>query len=75
MRTAQSGQTQALGYVMAVPLCYCQPGTSQGILTALKNSDFDFKQIDFEIDRYIIDSTEESGTEQYILFPNYQYNI
>lgn len=75
MRTAQSGQTQALGYVTAVPLCYCQPGTSQSILTALKNSDFDFKQIDFEIDRYIIDSTEESGTEQYILFPNYQYNI
>ena len=75
MRTAQAGQTRPLGYVTAVPLCYCEPGTSQGILTALKNSDFDFKQIDFEIDRYIIDSTEESGVEQYIMFPSYQYNI
>ncbi len=75
MKTAQSGQTQALGYVTAVPLCYCQPGTSQGILIALKNSDFDFKLIDFEIDRYIIDSTVDSGVEQYIMFPSYQYNI
>jgi hypothetical protein len=75
MRTAQAGQTRPLGYVTAVPLCYCEPGTSQGILTALKNSDFDFKQIDFEIDRYIIDSTVDSGVEQYIMFPSYQYNI
>jgi len=75
MRTAQLGQTQALGYVTAVPLCYCQPGTSQGILTALKNSNFDFKLIDFEIDRYIIDSTVDNGVEQYIMFPSYQYNI
>jgi hypothetical protein len=75
MRTAQSGQTQALGYVTAVPLCYCEPGTSAAIVTALKNSDFDFKQIDFEIDRYIIDSTADSGVEQYVMFPSYQYNI
>jgi len=75
MRTAQLGQTQPLGYVTVVPLCYCKPNTSQSILTALKNSNFDFKQIDFEIDRYIVDSTTESGTEQYIMFPNYQYNI
>jgi hypothetical protein len=75
MRTAQTGQTQALGYVTAVPLCYCQPGTSAGILAALNNNDFDFKNIDFEIDRYIIDSTADSGVEQYIMFPSYQYNI
>ena len=75
MRTAQKEQTQPLGYITAVPLCYCKPGTSAAIVTALKNSDFDFKQIDFEIDRYIIDSTTESGTEQYVMFPNYQYNI
>jgi hypothetical protein len=58
-----------------VPLCYCQPGTSAGILAALNNNDFDFKNIDFEIDRYIIDSTADSGVEQYIMFPSYQYNI
>ncbi len=75
MRTAQTGQTQALGYVTAVPLCYCLPNTSAGILVALNNNDFDFKDLDFEIDRYIIDSTTDNGLEQYIMFPNYQYNI
>jgi len=75
MRTPQTSSTQPLGYVKAVPICYCQPGTSAAILAALKNSDFDFKNIDFEIDRYVIDSTTESGTEQYVLFSNYQYNI
>lgn len=75
MRTAQLGATQTLGYVTAVPLCYCLPNTSGKVLTALKNAEFDFKQIHFEIDRYIIDSTTDNGTEQYIMFPNYQYNI
>lgn len=75
MRTAQLGATQTLGYVTAVPLCYCLPNTSGTVLTALSNTNFDFKQIHFEIDRYIIDSTSDSGTEQYIMFPNYQYNI
>lgn len=75
MRTAQTGQTQALGYVTAVPLCYCLPNTSAGILVALNNNGFDFKDLDFEIDRYIIDSTTDNGLEQYIMFPNYQYNI
>lgn len=75
MRTPQTSSTQPLGYVKAVPICYCQPGTSAAVLAALKNSDFDFKNIDFEIDRYVIDSTTESGTEQYVLFSNYQYNI
>ena len=75
MRTPQVGVNQPLGYVMAVPLCYCKPGTSASIVLALKNSDFDFKTLDYEIDRYIVDSTTESGSEQYIMFPNYQYNI
>lgn len=75
MRTPQVGVNQPLGYVMAVPLCYCKPGTSASIALALKNSNFDFKTLDYEIDRYIVDSTTESGSEQYIMFPNYQYNI
>jgi len=75
MRTPQVGVNQPLGYVMAVPLCYCKPGTSESIVLALKNNGFDFKTLDYEIDRYIVDSTTESGSEQYIMFPNYQYNI
>ena len=75
MRTPQLGTNQPLGYVLAVPLCYCKPGTSASIVLALKNRAFDFKHLDYEIDRYIIDSTAESGLEQYILFPDYHYNV
>jgi hypothetical protein len=75
MRTPQPGANQSLGYVLAVPLCYCKPGTAASILLALKNREFDFKHLDYEIDRYIIDSTVESGLEQYILFPSYHYNV
>ena len=75
MRTPQLGVNQPLGYVLAVPLCYCKPGTAASIVLALKNRAFDFKHLDYEIDRYIIDSTVESGLEQYIIFPNYHYNV
>jgi len=75
MATAQGDGVQELGYVTAVPLCYCKPGTSQQILLNIQNSGFDFKQIDFEIDRYIIDATENNSNEQYIAFGNYRYNV
>ena len=74
MRTAQTGN-QALGYTTAVPLCYCKEGTSQNIALAVKNSGFDIKNINFEIDRYIVAGTEGNSADQYILFPNYQYNV
>ena len=38
MRTAQQRGIQELGYVPAIPLCYCKPGTSQEILLNIKNS-------------------------------------
>lgn len=74
MRTAQDGNT-ALGYTTAVPLCYCKAGTSQSIALAVKNSGFDIKNINFEIDRYVVEGTEGNSADQYILFPNYQYNV
>ena len=75
MRTQQTLGQGTLGYVPAVPLCYCKPGTSADILLNIKNSAFDFKTIDFDIDRYIIDSTKGNSEEQYIVFGNYEYNI
>ena len=75
MRTRQTIGQGELGYVTAVPLCYCKPGTSGTILLNIKNSGFDFKNIDFDIDRYIIDSTTGNSNEQYILFGNYQFNV
>ena len=75
MRTAQEGTIQQLGYITAIPLCYCKTGTSQTIASAVKNSSFDFSQLNFEIDRYIVDNTTGNDTAQYVLFPDYDYNI
>ena len=76
MRTPQ-GTTypQEIDYTSAIPLCYCKPGTADEILLNIKNSDFDPKRINFEIDRYTIDQTEGNSAEQYILFANYQFNV
>ena len=41
----------------------------------IKNDDFKFNLINFEIDRYIIDSTKGKSNEQYIVFANYDFNI
>ena len=75
MSTAQGSGVQELGYVTAVPLCYCKPGTAAQILLNITNSGFDFKNLDFEIDRYIVDATTGDSDEQYIAFGNYQYNV
>ena len=75
MRTQQTLGQGTLGFVPAVPLCYCKPGTSADILINIQTSNFDFKQLDFDIDRYIIDSTKGNSEEQYIVFGNYQYNV
>jgi len=75
MLTQQSlGQGQ-LGYVTGVPLAYCKPGTSDTVLLNIKNNSFDFKDLHFDIDRYVIDSTKGNSNEQYLLFANYQYNV
>lgn len=74
MRTPQEG-FQELGFVSAIPICYCKPGTADDIILNIKNSDFDFKKIDFVIDRYIVKKTEEYSDERFILFANYQFNV
>lgn len=74
MRTAQNG-FQQLDYVSAIPVCYCKPGTADDIILKLKNNGFDFSQIDFDIDRYIVQRTKNKSDEQYILFANYQFNV
>jgi hypothetical protein len=70
MRSIQEGQVQELGFVKAIPLCYCKSGRADDILLNIKNSDFDFSQIDYVIDRYIIDSVTGYGDDKYIVFRN-----
>lgn len=75
MLTPQENNIEALGYTPAVVLAYCKPGTADSILLNIKNNNFDFKDINFEVDRYIVDSTKGNSNEQYIVFANYDFNI
>ena len=41
-----------LGYVMAVPICYCKPGTSALVKKRIQDKSLNFRNIAFTIDRY-----------------------
>lgn len=70
MRSIQPGSYVELDYVPAVVLCYCKPGGADEILLNLKNSGFDFKSLDYTIDRYIIDSVDGYYEDKYLVFRN-----
>jgi hypothetical protein len=70
MRSIQPGTSQELGFVLAVPICYCKIGASADIILNIEHSGFDFKTLDYTIDRYIIDAVEEQASDKYIVFKN-----
>jgi len=70
MRSIQAGQKRELGFIKAVPLCYTLPGQSATILLNIKNNGFKFNQLNYDIDRYIIDSVVGSGSDKYLAFKN-----
>jgi hypothetical protein len=67
MRTPQNGDYRPPGYIRAIPLCYALPGQGDKIISRIKLSGFDFKQLDFEIDRLIVQETADSATAKYLL--------
>lgn len=70
MRSIQDGFVQELGYIPCIPLCYCKPGTATTVLDNIKYSGFNFQQIDYEIDRYIIDIVADYTGDKYFVFRN-----
>ena len=70
MRSIQPGDSQELGFVLAIPICYCELGKSADILLNIKNNGFDFKSLDYTVDRYIIDSVTGSINDKYLVFRN-----
>ncbi len=64
MKTTQSGDLAPLGYVKAVPICYCKPGTSGLVKKRIIDKALNFKNIAFTIDRYVV-STSKVATETF----------
>jgi len=75
MRTQQNVKDQLTRFVPAIPICYTVPGRSSFIVENILNNGFDFKEINYEIDRYIITNTLNNINEQYVLFANYKFNV
>jgi hypothetical protein len=70
MRSIPDGEKEEIDYILAIPLCYCRVGTADKILLNIKFSDFDFKNIDYTVDRYIIDSVTGQDSDKYLVFKN-----
>ena len=58
MKTTQTGDLAPLGYVKAVPICFCKPGTSALVQKRIKDKGLTFKNISFIIDRYQISKSK-----------------
>lgn len=69
MRTVQDNTGAQLGFILAVPLCYATPNNGLKIKKRIDQSGFDFKSIDFEIDRLIVENTLDRNQTSYVLFP------
>ena len=70
MLSIQPDTRRELGFTLAVPLCFCKVGTADDILLNIKNRNFDFKLIDYSIDRYIIDAVDGQTSDKYLVFRN-----
>jgi hypothetical protein len=69
MRTTQQDTGAPLGFIKAMPICYTLPGEGFKIQRKIELSGFDFKLIDFEVDRLIINQTSDYSGDKYLKFP------
>lgn len=80
MRSIQENSVTELDYVAAIPLCFCKPGSADFIMLNIKNyletTGFNFNQLDYTVDRYIIDSVDGAfNTDKYLVFKNDRTSI
>jgi len=68
MKTIQSATGTPLGFVKAVILCYALPGKGADIISRIKTTSFDFKKLDFDVDRLYVEQSLTSTSTSYLLF-------
>lgn len=69
MRSIGKGNITESGYVKSLVLCYVNPGKGESMISRIHASGFDFQSIDFESDRYLIDSIDGEIQDKYLAFP------
>ena len=55
------------GYIPFIPVCFSKPNLADKIIRNINNSDFKFKNIDYEIDRVYIESSQNNEGTKYLL--------
>jgi len=63
MKTTQSGGKAPLGFVLAVPICYCKAGTSALLRKRISDKGLIFRNIDFIVDRYQVSKSKITPTK------------
>jgi hypothetical protein len=69
MNSIQKATGAPLGFIKAVPICYAQPGKGASVVRKIQLTGFDFKLLDFEVDRIVVEQTLDSDTAKYLKFP------
>ena len=67
MNTLQPGTYDYPGYMRVVPICYAQPGQGDRIISRIKLSGFDFKLLDFEVDRIVVQKGMDQTSAKYLI--------
>ena len=79
MSSIQPNKRQPIGFSLAVPLCYCKAGTAAGIMANINNymttTGFTFNELDYTIDRYIVDEISDEQGAKYLIFKNNRITI
>ena len=75
MRSIQPGNKAELDYILAIPLCFCRPGTADSILRNIKFNNFDFNSLDYTIDRYTLSSAGGYADDKYLIFKNNRITV
>ena len=70
MRSVQPALRKDLGFITAVPLCFCKVGVADDILLNIKHSNFEFNLLDYTIDRFTINNVIGYDADKYIIFKN-----
>jgi tRNA threonylcarbamoyladenosine modification (KEOPS) complex Pcc1 subunit len=67
MRTPQIGNYKPPTYMRVIPLCYALPGQGDKIISRIKLSGFNFKLLNFEVDRLIVQESADNTTAKYLM--------
>lgn len=68
-KTIQPGGAVTPQYAYAIPLCFTLPGKSATILRKIEESGFKFNTINYDIDRFIIESVYNEVGNKYVALP------